>query len=354
MGHGFPPVVEAVRRQVELGTHYGACHELEVRWAELVRDLVPSARRVRFTASGTEATALALRIARAYNGRPVVIKVDGHYHGWHDEAMAHCYPTQQAGFNAGAVAQVHYADPIDPGPAIRRLARGNVAAVILKPGGGSSGGLPWSKEFLEALCAAATKHHAVLIFDEAVSSFRHSVGGVQQVSGVVPDLTTLAKVLCGGLPGGAVAGRVDIMAVLGAGTRVSGRPARVPHTGTFNANPLSAAAGLAMLEHIADGVAQETARRAAERLAAGINREAERHGVDVFAYTNGTSIYHLLIGRAGPACRSAPRRGRPTAPRSTGPLRPPAAGAAGRRRGHAPGSRLDFRDPRRRDHRRGR
>ncbi len=303
MGHGFPPVVEAVRGQLERGTHFGACHALEVQWAELVKELVPSARRVRFTASGTEATLLALRIARAYTGRQVVLKFDGHFHGWHDEAMAHCYVTEEAGFNPGAVANVAYADPIDPEPAVRRLAAGDVAAVILEPGGGSSGGLPWSREFLQALREATQRHHSLLIFDEVASGFRHAVGGVQEVSGVTPDLTTLGKILCGGLPGGAVAGRTDVMAVLGDGTRVGGRPARVPHTGTFNANPLSAAAGLALLEHVADGAPQEAARRAAERLADGINREADRHDLDVCAYTNGTSIYHLLIGarRAGAA-----------------------------------------------------
>jgi glutamate-1-semialdehyde 2,1-aminomutase len=301
MGHGFPPVVEAVRRQVELGTHYGAGHELEVEWAELIRDLVPSTRRIRFTSSGTEATALALRIARAYTGRKFVLKFDGHFHGWHDDAMSHFYPTREAGFNPGGVEQVGCADPIDPGPALERLKQRDVAAVILEPGGGSSGGLPWSRDFLKALRKAATDTNTVLIFDEVVSGFRHSVGGVQKATGIIPDVTTLAKIMAGGLPGGAVGGRVDIMAVLGDGTRMGKRTARVPHTGTFNANPLSAAAGIALLEHVADGAPQQQATLAAERLAAGVNRAAEHHGVDVFAYTNGTSIYHLLIGprRAG-------------------------------------------------------
>src|SRR5204863_2747839 len=103
LGHGFPPVVEAVARQAALGTHYGACHELEVRWAELVCELIPSAERVRFTASGTEATQLALRVARAYTGRPRVVKFHGHFHGWHDEAMSHFYPPAEAGFAPGAL-----------------------------------------------------------------------------------------------------------------------------------------------------------------------------------------------------------------------------------------------------------
>jgi glutamate-1-semialdehyde 2,1-aminomutase len=296
MGHSFPPVVEAVRRQMGLGTHFGAAHELEVEWAERIHELVPSARRVRFTASGTEATMLAFRVARAFTGRPIVMKFEGHFHGWADEAMAHGYPQREAGFNAGAIEQVHLADLADPGPVIERLKARDVAAVILEPGGGSSGALPWSREFLQALREATEQAGTVLIFDEVVSGFRHGVGGVQDVTGAKPDLTTLGKIVAGGLPGGVLAGRVDIMAVLGDGTRFGKRTGRVPHTGTFNANPLSAAAGIAMLEHVADGQPQEIARRAAERLAAGINVQAQRHGVDVYAYTNGTSIYHVLIG----------------------------------------------------------
>jgi glutamate-1-semialdehyde 2,1-aminomutase len=116
------------------------------------------------------------------------------------------------------------------------------------------------------------------------------------VTGVLPDLTTLAKILCGGLPGGAVAGRADVMAVFGAGTPRDQRWAQVPHTGTFNGNPLSAAAGIALLEHVADGVPQAKAHAAAERLVELVNQAADANRVDVHLYTNGTSIYHLLIG----------------------------------------------------------
>src|SRR5262249_19779553 len=106
MGHGFAPVVEAVGRQATRGTHFGACHPLGVRWAELVRDMILSAERARFTASGTEATLLAFRIARAYTGRDLILKFDSHFHGWHDEAMAHYFPRSSAGFNPGSEEQV--------------------------------------------------------------------------------------------------------------------------------------------------------------------------------------------------------------------------------------------------------
>jgi glutamate-1-semialdehyde 2,1-aminomutase len=300
-GHNFPPVVEAVTRQITRGTHYGASHPLEVRWAELVCELIPSAERVRFTGTGTEATALALRTARAFTGRKRVVKFDGHFHGWHDEAMAHFYDADSAGFNPGAAERVALGDPNDLKTVVRILEAGDVAAVLLEPGGGSAGGLPWSADFLRELRQITQDYGTLLVFDEVITGFRHTPGGVQAATGVTPDLTTLAKILSGGLPGGAVAGRADVMAVFGVGTQRGDRLAKVPHTGTFNANPLSAAAGIALLEHIRDGAPQETAWRAAERLVDGVNDVARAHRVDVRLYTSGTSIYHVLIGayRAG-------------------------------------------------------
>jgi glutamate-1-semialdehyde 2,1-aminomutase len=295
LGHGFGPVVEAVARQAARGTHFGACHEAEVRWAELVCRLVPSAQRVRFTSSGTEATLLALRAARAFTGRDRIVKFHGHFHGWHDEAMAHFFPAHEAGFSRGSLAGVTVIDA-EESAVLAELGRGDVAAVILEPGGGSAGGLPSSGDWLRFLRDATQAHDSLLIFDEVISGFRQSPGGVQQETGVLPDLTTLAKILCGGLPGGAVAGRADVMAVFGGGTQRDRRRARVPHTGTFNSNPLSAAAGVTMLEHIADGAAQQKARDAAARLARLVNEAAEEHRVDVRLFTNGGSIYHILIG----------------------------------------------------------
>lgn len=295
-GHQFRPVVEAVARQASRGTHFGACHPMEVRWAELVSATIPSAERVRFTASGTEATLLAIRIARAFTGRKRILKFEGHFHGWHDEAMVHFFDEDRAGFSPGAVENVTVASAVDIEPALRAIESGDVAGVILEPGGGGSGGLPWSRDFLEALRDATRLHDTLLIFDEVITGFRHTPGGIQGALGVLPDMTTLAKILAGGLPGGAVAGSAEVMAVFGDGVARGDRYAQTPHTGTFNANPLSAAAGIAMLEQIQDGAAQEKARRAAERLVEGVNDLARKHNLDIFFYTNGTSIYHVLIG----------------------------------------------------------
>lgn len=294
-GHCFPPVVEAVREQATRGSHFGAASDSEVRWAELVCSLIPAAELVRFTSSGTEATMLALRLARAFTGRNLIVKFDGHFHGWHDEALAHFVSTDSAGINEGAALNVAVADPFSVESALDLLEEEEVAAVILEPGGGGSGGLPSSPDFLARLREATSRSGTVLVFDEVVSAFRYSPGGVQQLCGVLPDVTVLAKILCGGLPGGAVAGRREVMDVFGAGRAVGERWARIPHTGTFNGNPLSAAAGVAMLPHVADGRPQERVRKSANELVAAVNEAARRSGVDVHLY-NQHSIFHILIG----------------------------------------------------------
>jgi glutamate-1-semialdehyde 2,1-aminomutase len=299
-GHGYPPVLDAVALQLTRGTHLGGAHDLEVRWAELVCQLIPSAERVRFTSSGTEATQLALRVARAFTGRNHVVKLDGHFHGWHDEALAHFFEPSSAGLNTALLDSVSVGDPLSVASVAELLADEPTAAVILEPGGGGSGALPWSPDFLRELREVTQEYGTLLIFDEVVSGFRYSPGGVQKLCGVLPDLTVLGKILGGGLPGAAVAGRADVMAVFGAGTEDTARPPKVLHTGTFNANPLSAAAGIAALERVGDGVAQEAATTAAETLARLANEAARANDVDVHLYTQ-SSIFHVLIGaqRAG-------------------------------------------------------
>lgn len=300
LGHSFAPVVQAVARQLEQGSQFGGSHETVVRWAELICELIPSAERVRFAASGTEATLLAMRVARAFTGRRRILKFDGHFHGWHDEAMAYFVAPEVGGFNPGTVEHVALGDPDDVESVAEFLAEGEVAAVILEPGGGGSGALPWSSQFLAALREATRAHDTLLIFDEVVSGFRYNPGGVQALVGITPDVTVLGKIVCGGLPGAALAGRAEVMSVFGGGTRIGDRQVRVPHTGTFNANPLSAAAGLAMLEHVRDGAAQQAARRAASRLAARVNEAARAVGVDVQMYTHDASIFHISIGSHAP------------------------------------------------------
>src|SRR3990172_2446902 len=252
LGHGHPAIVAAVGEQIAKGTHYGACHELEARWGELVEQLVPSAERVRFVSSGTEAVMMAFRLARAFAGRPKVLKFQAHFHGWHDYGMAGLsipFETPASpGIPAAVFDTVVVCPANDPAALAAALQPGDVAAAIVEPTGAHFGQVPLRPAFLADLRRLCTGHGTLLIFDEVVTGFRYAPGGVQALSGVIPDLTTLAKILAGGLPGGAVVGRADIMAAFEFRADPQwNRYRRLYHPGTFNANPLSAAAGVAPL-----------------------------------------------------------------------------------------------------------
>ena len=293
LGHGRPEVLQAVTDALQRGTHLGASHREEVEWARLVQRLVPSAERVRFTASGTEATMLALRLARAYTGKTHVLRFTNHFHGWNDLLLA------GAGRNMGGIAPEvaalsYVVPPNDPEQVERALeAHDDIAAVILEPTGASMGNAPVYPEFLHALRALTEKHGVLLIFDEVVTGFRISPGGAQGLYGVTPDITTLAKILAGGLPGGAVCGRADILDMIahreGAGEN------RVAHAGTFNANPVSAAAGSAALRLVATGEPNATADARAVSLRAGLNDLMTRLEVPGCCY-GVASIFQVRLG----------------------------------------------------------
>ena len=252
LGHRHPTVLEAVQEQAPLGTHWGSAHELEVRWAELVNRLIPCAGRVRFTASGTEASHLALRLARAFTGKPKVIRFTGHFHGWHDGvtagAMSHFDGGVPTGIPAALVEQTILLPADDIGQTAQTFAtRTDIAAVLIEPSGASWGQVPLSPGFLAGLHDLTRRHGALLVFDEVITGFRWSRGGAQQRYAITPDLCVLAKIVAGGLPGGAVAGRADVMDRLDAAAAKAAGHEKVGHQGTFNANPLSAAAAVATL-----------------------------------------------------------------------------------------------------------
>jgi glutamate-1-semialdehyde 2,1-aminomutase len=276
LGHNPPRIRDAVREQALRGTHHGACHEREVEWGEWVCRLVPGAERVRFTASGTEATHLAVRLARAFTGKRHVVKFAGHFHGWHEGLEIGVRAPYEAEPEAGQLREVvdlvSVLPPNDIAIVRERLAKGDVAAVILEPTGGHFGALPMPASFVRALREETRRASALLIFDEVVTGFRVAPGGAQEKLGVTPDLTTLAKILAGGLPGGAVAGREDVLGHLATKPDpAENRRSKISHHGTFNANPLSAAAGVAMLASVADGQAIRFADQQAATLRHGMN-----------------------------------------------------------------------------------
>ena len=303
-GHNPPHIRDAVIEQVSRGTHYGASHPLEVAWGEWVCRLVPSAERIRFTASGTEATHMALRLARAYTGKKRVIKFAGHFHGWHEGLEVGVQAPYEAEAEAGQLAEVVdtviLCPPNDIGAVHTALAAGDVAAIILEPTGGHFGAIPIVPGFLAQLREAATRAGIVLIFDEVVTGFRVAPGGAQQLFGITPDVTTFAKILAGGLPGGAVAGRAEILDFLSTkATPEATRHTKVHHPGTFNANPLSAAAGVAMLSSVADGTAIRRANEQAAKLRYGMNELLAQERIAWKVYGN-YSDWKLFYGADRP------------------------------------------------------
>jgi glutamate-1-semialdehyde 2,1-aminomutase len=299
LGHGHPAIIAAVRDQLERGTHAGGESPLALRWAELVQALIPGAERVRFTSSGTEATMLAIRLARAFTGRPVIIRFQGHFHGWHDGAAPGADPSDPgAGLTAELLANLLTLPADLEAVAATLAARSDVAAVILEPTGAGYGTVPLPAGFLRDLRALTADRSVLLICDEVVTGFRVSPGGAQARAGISADLTCLAKILAGGLAGGAVVGREPILRRLAEGAAASGAGGRIRHQGTYNANPLAAAAGVACLTLIATGEPGAQAAARGEELLAALNAVIEARKARGFSAYGDGSIIHLFADPA--------------------------------------------------------
>jgi len=281
LGHCHPAVVEAVRAALDRGTSFGAPTEAESELAELIIAAVPSVEKVRLVNSGTEATASAIRLARGYTGRTKIIKFAGNYHGHVDSLLV-------AAGSSAATLGVPDSPGVTPGTSQDTLvlryndtqqvadafaAHGDtIAAVICEPVVGNMGCVPGTVEFLTALRQLTARHAAILIFDEVMTGFRVAYGGVQSSLGIVPDLTTLGKIIGGGLPVGAYGGRAEIMDhVLPAG--------RVFQAGTLSGNPLATAAGIATLRVLRDTNAYEQLETLSSQLANGLSQAAADAGI---------------------------------------------------------------------------
>jgi len=305
LGHCHPKVVEAVKQQIERSTHFGASHEAEIAWAEWIMKLIPSAERVRFTSSGTEATLMALRLARAFTGKSKLIRFKHHFHGWHDHMTSgyasHFDGSPTPGVLSGVAGGLLLAEQNDAEGLARLLeTNDDIAAAILEPTGAHGAQLPIDPKFLIALRELTRQHGVVLIFDEVVTGFRVSPGGAQAHFGIRSDLTTLAKILAGGLPGGAVAGRKDILDLLDFQVTKAADREKISHQGTFNANPLSAAAGVAALEIVGTTDACVRANRYADSLRRQINELFEEEHVPWAAYGM-FSNFHIFTNPGGNA-----------------------------------------------------
>ncbi len=300
LGHAHPEVVEALVRAAPQGSHYGGPVEKMLEWGERVCTLMPCADKVRFVGSGAESTMLAMRVARAFTGKEKIIRWEAHYHGWHDYVMpGNVSPFDvpaSTGIPRGAVESVIVLPP-DLDALERTLANDkNVAGVITEGSGASYGTVPLQPGFVAGVRKLTQQYGVVMILDEVITGFRWSPGGLQQKLGVTPDLCTMAKVLTGGLPGGAVGGRAEVMQVIETtGDTHHDRFDRVSHGGTFNANPLCAATGNAALKIAATGEMQEAADRMADRLRRGLREIVQRYEVAACVYGE-ASTFHLYFG----------------------------------------------------------
>jgi len=289
LGHAHPAVVEAVREAAGRGTSFGAPTEAESELAELVIEAVPSIEKLRLVNSGTEATMSALRLARAFTGREKIIKFAGSYHG-HVDSLLVAAGSSAATLgvpNSPGVTEAVAGDtlvlPYNDTTALQRAFEQHgprIAAAIVEPVAGNMGCVAAEMDFLEALRELTAQHGAMLVFDEVMSGFRVALGGAQARFGITPDLTTLGKIIGGGLPVGAYGGRAEIMdQVLPAG--------KVFQAGTLSGNPLATAAGIATLRTLRDTDPYDRLEELSARLAQGLAAAAEAAGVA------------LRIGRVG-------------------------------------------------------
>jgi len=300
LGHKHPRIVEALRAQAGRPHIYGAQHELEFQVAEKVQSLVPCAERVAFTSSGSEAVQLALRLARAATGRNLVVRFEGHYHGWMDSVLVSYRPPADRmgpieeprrvlgspGQAPNAVENIVVASwnslPFVDG--LFRRHGEQIAAVITEPVLCNAGNVMPSPGYLEGLRRLTRDHGALLIFDEVITGFRIAPGGAQTHFGVVPDLATLGKALAGGLTLSAVAGLAEIMELMLAGGVAFG--------GTFNGNPIALAAAHATLDELSadGGAALQRANGAGHTLMQEIRGLAQKRGIPLLVTGFGASF----------------------------------------------------------------
>jgi glutamate-1-semialdehyde 2,1-aminomutase len=296
LGHANPLVIAAVRDAAERGTSFGAPTEAESDLAELVISMVPSIEKVRFCSSGTEATMSALRLARGFTGRAKVIKFAGCYHGHGDAflisagsgALTNGVP-DSPGITEGVARDtivVDYNDTQGVWNAFEQQGE-EIAAVIVEPYVGNMGLVLPLPDFLPALRAACTRYGSVLIFDEVMTGFRVAPGGVQEREGITPDLTTLGKIIGGGLPVGAFGGRSDIM------SRLSPE-GPVYQAGTLSGNPLAMAAGLATLRGLQNPKVYPHLEELGLRFAVGMSEVLTRHSVPHTAASRGSMVGFFL------------------------------------------------------------
>jgi glutamate-1-semialdehyde 2,1-aminomutase len=281
LGHAHPSVVEAVIAATRRGTSFGAPHAAEVEIAEIIRERYPSVEKVRLVSSGTEATSAACRLARGFTGRDAIVKFEGCYHGAADAFLVKAgsgVETLGLPDSPGVPAQVAgltLTVPFNDADALRAMFAkhgASIAAVIVEPVVGNMGVLVPKDGYLQSMAEVCKQHGALLIFDEVMTGFRLAKGGAQEIYGVKPDLTTMGKVIGGGLPVGAYGGRRDIMSKIAP-------EGPIYQAGTLSGNPLAVAGGIACLKELGAPGVYEKLEATSKALCDGIVAEAKAAGV---------------------------------------------------------------------------
>lgn len=300
LGHRHPRLVETLRAQAERPHIYGAQHELEFQLAETLQQHIPCAERLAFTSSGSEAVQIALRLARAFTRRPLIVKFEGHYHGWMDSVLLSYKPdarqldsVEDTRGIPGSLGQVaNAADnvliaPWNDLPAVERLFadRGaEIAAIITEPVACNSGCLLPEPGYLQGLASVAKRHGALLILDEVITGFRLALGGAQAFYDITPDLATFGKAIGGGLPLSVLAGRREILDMMSGGGVAFG--------GTFNGNPIALAAAAATIQVLSEdnGRPLEDAKCIGESIMRGLEATARELGLPLVVTGFGTAF----------------------------------------------------------------
>ena len=300
LGHAHPKIVEAIKRTSEDGTTFGASTALEVQLAEMIVEAVPSIEMVRLVSSGTEALMSAIRVARGYTNRPKVIKFEGCYHGHSDSLLARAGSgvatfglPDSAGVPASLTSDtitLPYNDLAPVTQALEAIGR-EVACVVLEPIAGNMGVVPPQPGYLQGLRDLCDAHGVVLIFDEVISGFRVGLGGAQELYGVTPDMTTLGKIIGGGLPVGAYGGRREIMECV-----VPVGP--VYQAGTLSGNPLAVSAGIATMEMLQEPRFYEALDLKAAKLSEGLASAAKDAGAPVVVNRVGSMMTAFFASEA--------------------------------------------------------
>ena len=299
LGHSPPDVIAAVRQQLDRGILYGGQSGLEAEAARLVCEMVPCAERMRFCSSGSEAVQAAFRIARAATGRRVVLKFEGHYHGWFDNVLWSTTPPPGATAPvAGSRGQIPDAAtdiavlPWNDAKALQdRLAKGDVAAVIMEAAMCNQGSIFPAPGYLEAAREACTKYGTILMFDEVITGFRIGPGGAQEKFGVTPDLASFAKAIANGFPVAAIAGKASLMDELANG---------VMHGGTYNGQAITMAATVATLNRLRQPETWDSLNKHGTNLMDGIRAEFAKAKVPVVVAGFPTA-FHVALGMTEPA-----------------------------------------------------